>query len=311
MSMKPHLIVNPASGNGRAGREFDGLARALRESVGEFECAFTRSRGDAVTLARELVRGGARFVVGVGGDGTASEVVDGLMGAAPHDAVFGFVPNGTGADLGRTLGWPADWDGAVRLLARGSVRSIDVGRLAYTAHDGSQAIRHFANVAGAGITGRAVQIVEGMGKVLGGPLTFKVGAARALLGWRDPLVRWRVDDGDWHEEPVTAICVCNGRFFGGGMMVAPGAAIDDGLFDVTVWAGLGLADFVLRKRMLYDGRHVQLPNTRTLRARVVEVEPIDARTPVLLDVDGEQPGRLPARFEIVPGALRVRVNPAT
>ncbi len=309
MSIKAHLIVNPASGNGRGGREFDRLAPLLREVVGEFECAFTRGRGDAVALARDLVRGGARLVVGVGGDGTASEVVDGLVGAPPHDAVFGFIASGTGADLGRTLRWPRDAEDAVRLLARGGVRTIDVGRVTYTGHDGGRASRHFVNVADCGIPGRTVEIVEGMGKALGGPMTFKLGAARALLGWRDPVVRWRADGGEWREERVTAICVCNGRFFGGGMMVAPGAAIDDGLFDVTVWSGLGLSDFVLRKRMLYDGRHVQLRNTRTLRARVVEVEPGRDGEPVLLDVDGEQPGRLPARFEIVPGALRVRADP--
>jgi diacylglycerol kinase family enzyme len=118
-------------------------------------------------------------------------------------------------------------------------------------------------------------------------------------------VRWRVDGGPWTEQAITSFSVCNGRFFGGGMQVAPGARLDDGLFDVTVWSGLGLTDFVTKKRRLYDGTHVELPNTRVLRARTVEAEPGPGAR-LLLDVDGEQPGTLPARFTILPGALRVR-----
>jgi diacylglycerol kinase family enzyme len=132
-------------------------------------------------------------------------------------------------------------------------------------------------------------------------------SARALLSWSDRPVRWRADEGPWQEERLTALSVCNGRYFGGGMRVAPDARMDDGLFDVVVWKGLGLADFVTKKRMLYDGTHVELPNTRVLRARTVEAEPLEGAE-VPLDVDGEAPGFLPARFSILPGALRIRVG---
>jgi diacylglycerol kinase family enzyme len=133
-----------------------------------------------------------------------------------------------------------------------------------------------------------------------------IASAKALVGWSDQRVRWRADGGAWQEQAITALSVCNGRFFGGGMQVAPDARIDDGLFDVVVWSGLRIADFVTKRSMLYDGTHVKLPNTHVLRARAVEAEPLDDAA-VLLDVDGEQPGRLPARFSILPGALRVRV----
>jgi diacylglycerol kinase family enzyme len=140
----------------------------------------------------------------------------------------------------------------------------------------------------------------------GGKLAYTLASARALLGYRDQPVRWRVDGGDWVEESVTALAVCNGRYFGAGMMVAPSARMDDGMLDVTVWKGLGFKDFLTKRRMLYDGTHVKLPNTRCLRAREVEAEPRGGAT-VLLDVDGERPGRLPARWRILPSALRVRV----
>jgi len=309
VTSKPFLIVNPMSAAGRTGRHFDRIARAVRAAVGDFECAFTKARGDGSRLAREAVRSGGKLVVAVGGDGTASEVVDGLALGTPRDpdALFGFIPRGTGGDLRRTLGLPQDLDGAARALA--SRRSIvcDLGRVEFVGNGGAPEVRHFVNVAGCGIDGVVTEHVNRGGLRLGGgKLSFMLASARALLGWSDQRVRWRADGGAWQEQAITALTVCNGRFFGGGMKVAPDARIDDGWFDVVVWSGLGITDFVTKRSMLYDGTHVKLPNTRVARARAVEVEPVDDE-PVLLDVDGEQPGRLPARFTMLPGALRVRV----
>lgn len=302
--MKPLLIVNPASAAGRTGRRFDAIAAAVRGAVGELEACFTRAVGDGSALALEAARAGRRLVVAVGGDGTASEVIDGLVHGA-YRGEFGFIPCGTGGDLRRTLAIPRDVEGAARALGAAAPRTIDLGVVEFTGNDGAPARRHFANVASCGLSGVVAGAVNRSSKVLGGPLSFKLAAARGLLGWRDQRVRWRADGGPWTEASVTALSVCNARYFGGGMMVAPGAVLDDGLLDVTVWSGFGLTDFVLRQREIYDGRHVALPNTRTLRARAVEVEPLDG-APVLLEADGEQPGRLPARFGVLPGALTLR-----
>src|SRR5204863_2409482 len=106
--------------------------------------------------------------------------------------------------------------------------------------------------------------------------------------YTDQPVRFRFDGGAWQEDELTALSVCNGRYFGGGMMVAPQARMDDGLFDVTLWRGLGFMDFAIRSKSLYDGTHVKMKNTRTLRAREVEAEPLRGAD-VLIDVDGEQP----------------------
>ncbi len=308
MSAKPFLIVNPKSAAGRTGRHFDRIARAVRAAIGEFECAFTKGPGDGSRLARDAVRSGGKLVVAVGGDGTASEVVDGLVLGTPRDpdALFGFIPRGTGGDLRRTLGLPQDLDEAARALASRRAITCDLGRVEFVSNGGQPEVRHFVNVAGFGIDGVVTDHVNHGLKLGSGKLSFMLASARALLGWSDQRVRWRADGGPWQEQAITALTVCNGRFFGGGMLVAPDAVIDDGLFDVVVWSGLGIVDFVTKRSMLYDGTHVKLPNTRIVRARTVEAEPVDDG-PVLLDVDGEQPGRLPARFTMLPGALRVRV----
>ncbi len=305
--------MNPASGAGSTGRHFDRIARAVRRVLGSFECAFTERRGDAVRLAREAVASGGRLVVAVGGDGTAGEVVDGLVAVleagrpVTPEVLFGCIPRGTGGDLRRTLGWSMDPEKAAQALADGPVRVCDVGCAEYLGHDGERHVRHFANVAGFGISGVVVEEAEKGWKALGGRLGFMVASAKGLLRWSDQPVRYRLDGGPWVEERLTALEVCNGRYFGGGMLVAPDARIDDGLFDVTVWKGLGIGDFLTKRRMLYDGTHVELPNTRTAKARRVEAEPLDGAR-ILLDIDGEQPGVLPARFEILPGALRLRAG---
>ena len=301
--------MNPASGGGRTGRHFDRIAAAVRGACGDFRSVFTTRRGEATDIARQAVGDGERLVVAVGGDGTASEVVDGLAGAGPSldpELLLGCIPHGTGGDLRRSLGWPSAPEEAARALASGLSLPCDVGTVEYTANDGTRRSRHFVNVSSFGVSGRVVQALARGGRLGGGKLTYTLASAKALLGYRDQLVRWRADDGPWVEEPVTALAVCNGRYFGAGMLVAPSARMDDGWLDVTVWKGLGFADFLTKRRMLYDGSHVRLPNTRCLRARVVEAEPVGGAE-VLLDVDGEQPGRLPARWTLRPQALRVRV----
>lgn len=307
--MKPFLIVNPRSAAGRTGRHFDRIAGAVRRAIGDFECAFTRERGDGARLAREAVAAGGKLVVAVGGDGTASEVVDGLTAArraSDADPLFGFVPRGTGGDLRRTLGLPQDLDEAARVLASRNAMICDLGRVELVGHGGEPLVRHFVNVAGFGVAGVVAGEVNRGLKLGGGKLSFMIASAKALVRWSDQRVRWRADGGAWHDEAITSLSVCNGRFFGGGMKVAPEARMDDGLFDVVVWSGLGIVDFLTKKRMLYDGTHVTLENTRVLRARTLEAEAVGDE-PVLMDVDGEQPGRLPARIVILPRALQVRV----
>ncbi|MGC3996965.1 MAG: diacylglycerol kinase family lipid kinase [Anaeromyxobacter sp.] len=308
--MKPYLVVNPASASGRTGRHFDAIAREVRAAVGDFEYAFTERRGDGVRLAQQALAAGGKLVVAVGGDGTASEVIDGLTshtGPRDPEALFGFIPRGTGGDLRRTIGIGGDVAAAARTLASRSVAVLDLGRIEFVGRDGRPQVRHFANVAGFGVSGVVSDHVNTGLKLPSGKLSFMLASARALLTWSDRPVRWRVDGGPWQEERVTALSVCNGRYFGGGMLVAPDARMDDGLFDVVVWQGLGIGDFVLKKHKLYDGTHTELANTRVLRGRTVEAEPAgDVDVP--LDVDGEGPGRLPARVTLLPGALRIRVG---
>ena len=312
--MKPFLIVNPRAANGTTGRHFDDISAAVRAAVGEHGHAFTERPMHASELARRALREGADLVIAVGGDGTMNEVVNGFFEAPGHGdpprpvrpgAALGILPRGTGGDLRRTVGLEGDLRACAPRLT-GERRPIDVGRIDFVDGKGQPTARYFINVAEAGVGSDVVRIANSSSKLLGGKLTFALASLRALAGWRDVPVRWSLDGGPFQEGSVTTFAVANGRCFGGGMVVAPGALLDDGVFHVTIWSGYSLSDFVLRSAAMYDGSHVKLKGTRTATARSVRLEPLPgARGPLDIEADGELIGRLPATFTVVPGVVRL------
>jgi diacylglycerol kinase family enzyme len=181
-----------------------------------------------------------------------------------------------------------------------------VGRVDCEDDQGRPISRYFINVAEVGVGAKVVELVNRSSKALGGKLTFMLASLRALVGWRDLSIRASCDGGPAEELSVTTFAVANGRYFGGGMMVAPGAKLDDGIFDVTIWSGFTLADFILKSGSMYDGSHLKLQGTKTRTARSVRLEPgARAAGPVAVEVDGERIGRLPATFSLLPGALHL------
>jgi YegS/Rv2252/BmrU family lipid kinase len=312
--VKAFVIVNPRSANGATGRHFDDIQAAVRGAVGDHGHAFTERPMHAAELARGALRDGAELVVAVGGDGTISEVVNGFFEeprpgepARPVrlGAALGILPRGTGGDLRRTVGLVGDLRACAPRL-KGEAKAVDVGRIDLLDFKGRPASRYFINVAEAGVGADAVRIANTSTKLLGGKLTFALASLRALIGWKDVAVRWSLDGGPTQEGRVTSFVVANGRCFGGGMIVAPDAKLDDGLFHLTIWSGYKLADFVLRSGSMYDGSHVNLKGTRTTSARSVRLEPgTGATAPIAVEADGELIGRLPATFTVLPGALRL------
>jgi len=304
--LRTFVVVNPAAAAGSTRREWDLIARALRRSIGTFEHAFTDAPGRATALAREALAAGFELIVAVGGDGTAGEVAggffDGTRPTAPS-AILGVIPRGTGCDLARTLYGGSTLEEACARMAGRDARTIDVGHVSFVGRDGRAAERVFLNVLSFGIGGAVVHALQTATKRMGGKLAFMTTTARVLYGYRDQAVTVAFDGGAPRHLVVTNVAVCNARYFGGGMMVAPAAEVDDGVFDVTVWSGIRLRDFVFKQRSLYDGTHVGASHTSVRRARCVDAT---STATVLLDVDGEAAGRLPIRVEILPRALRVK-----
>jgi YegS/Rv2252/BmrU family lipid kinase len=253
-------------------------------------------------LARRTADDGAELIVIVGGDGTVNEAVHGLVQstARPEIAV---IARGTGWDFVRTYGIPRELERAVGIALNGVVREIDVGRVSYRTWAGEEAGGWFANVASVGMSGAIAQRANDTTKALGAKLSYLWATFAVFARWRNSEVRVTVDEetriGRMHD-----VIVANGRYLGGGMMMCPGAEPDDGLFDVLTIGDLTKGDLLLTLPKTYRGKHLPHPKAELLRGAVVTV---DADEPLPIELDGEQPGTTPVRFEVVPKALRLRV----
>ena len=305
--MKTFFVVNPRSANGATGKRWGELAATIARTLSDFGVEFTKGPMDAMHITRTAIRNGYECIVAVGGDGTINEVTNGFFehGKAINPmAALGVLPRGTGGDFRKTFDWDLDSVAAIRRLATPDTRPLDVGLLEYVGHDGRPAQRYFANICSFGVSGKVDQEVNKTSKALGGTVSFMVGSLKALSGWRDRRVTVRFDDGPAERLEVTTLAVANGKYFGGGMKVAPDADVSDGIFDVTIWSGYGLSDFVIRSKGVYSGSHVGWKGTRQVRAKVVRAESDEE---VLIDCDGEQPGKLPCTMTLLAGAIRLKV----
>ncbi len=294
------FLVNPASDGGATGKRWPELAhRAARLGL-EGETLFSERPGHLIELAAAAVDGGAALVVAVGGDGTLNEVVNGIAG---RDVELATIPIGTGMDFVRTYGIPTSFDEAVQVARDGRPRTIDAGLVRYRTWAGDNAERWFANVGSVGMSGAVAQRANGMSKALGGKATFFYALTRVFLEWENTEVTVRLDGAE-RRGRMHDVIVANGVWHGGGMMLAPAAQPDDGLFEVVLIGDVGKVDFLSTAPKIYKGKHVNHPKVEVLRSARVEV---DAAEHLPIEVEGEQVGTTPAAFEVVPGALRVRV----
>lgn len=251
-------------------------------------------------LAQAAAEAHGALLVVVGGDGTVNEVANGV---AESGAEIALLSSGTGEDFGRTHGVPDRFADAVRTVLEGRTRTIDLGRVEC---EGSPS-RFFANVGSAGMSGSVARRANSMSKALGGRATFFYALTREFLVWRNTEVTVELDGGVRREGRLHDVIVANGNFHGGGMRLAPDAQQDDGLFDVVTIGDIDKLDFLTTAPKLYSGRYLSHPKVELWRSSAVAIE---AAEPLPLEVDGEPIGTTPARFEVVPGALRLRVPAA-
>ena len=314
--MLPLVIVNPKSASGATRSNWSAIASDLRTHFGPFQVAFTKGPGDGIELARRHASEGRRFIIACGGDGTINEIANGIL-TSGADCELGIFPSGTGGDFRRTLGIPSELREAARALRDGTTRSIDAGKVTYLNHSGESESRYFLNVSSFGLAASIIERVKGSTSLqwlpidnVRGRASFALSTLQEVVGLDTARVRVKIDDDEEQALTTVNFCVANARYFGGGMMIAPEAKIADGFLDVINIGDINTAKIILKAYTLYRGTHLDLPEVGDRLAKRISARPFDPGEVVHIEVDGELLGKLPAEYELVPNALRVRVPPA-
>lgn len=310
------LVVNPHAGAGRVARILPSIESALRARGAEFKTVRTQGSRDATRLVRAALEGGAAGVAVVGGDGTLSEAAGGFFTetgeAFAKHAWLAPISAGTGGDFRKSIrGHNVDHQGnrvaeVINRMLNATPRPIDAGWLEHVDHRGASDRRAFLNIASFGMGGLVDLLVNQSPKWMGGKAAFFAGSLRALVRYRPMSIRVSVDDGPLRETSILNMMVANGQYFGGGMHAAPKAELDDGRFDVVGLENMTKRDAIVGTPALYNGRILDQRKVTYARAQKVYAEPVRKSDAVLLDIDGEAPGKLPATFEMRPSAFLLR-----
>jgi len=311
--MLPLIIVNPRSAGGSTRESWSGTASDLRAHFGAYNIAFTKAAGDGVNLARNAAEAGREFIIACGGDGTINEVANGIIESG-KDVELGVMPSGTGGDFRRSLGMPQSPRDAARALRDGGTKRMDAGRVTFQGHSGETITRYFLNVSSFGLAASIIERVKSnkaldwlpLGGVRG-RANFALSTLTEVVGLDAITVKVRIDGGEEKLVHTVNFCIANARYFGGGMMIAPNAKMDDGKLDIVNIGDIRTAKVLLNAYTLYNGSHLDLAEVKSTLARRIEIAPVDPDADIHIETDGELPGRLPAVYEIVPAALRVRV----
>jgi YegS/Rv2252/BmrU family lipid kinase len=282
------LIVNPSAGGGRAAKALPAVEARLLALGLAVEVDATRDLGHACELAVGAAQRG-RIVVTLSGDGMLGAVA-GALRAVPG-AVVGVLPGGRGNDFARVAGIALDAEAACDTIAGGTARAIDLGLAGEHPYIG---------IASLGFDSEANRIANEAPSQLG-QLVYLYGALRAVAAWKPAAFTVEVD-GERVQFSGWSVAVANSKAYGGGMLVAPDAELDDGALDVVLSAQTSKGHFLRALPKVFKGDHVHDPSVTVLRGAEVRV---DADRPFTVYADGDPVGELPMTFRALPGALQV------
>jgi YegS/Rv2252/BmrU family lipid kinase len=304
---KISFIVNPNAGMGSAAKQWP-LIKAMAENhFGSFSFHFTTGTGDATKLARAALQNRSELIICVGGDGTLNEVVNGFFEndhLIHREAMLGLIPNGTGCDLIKTIPISRRLEKAMQVIVEGHARPLDLGRLSFKDHRGQWTSRYFHNVTSFGLGGEVVERANRTTKVFGGFVSFIWATLISVMLHRKKRIKLRIDDQPEASIVALNIAVANGQYHGGGMWIAPGASAYDGLLNVTMVGNLTLPQVFWHLPKLYNGKIFELKEVQSVSCRSIHAY---SEEKVLLEMDGEQPGQLPAKIDMVPAAISLIV----
>jgi len=304
------FIVNPASAGGHTLERWNEVTPKLEAANFDYDVKFTEKRGCGVSFAKEAAVAHVYDVlVSVGGDGTANEVVNGLMlsdtsyDELPAVTIF---PSGTGSDSVRTLGIPKDLEGFVRMVEASVPKLVDVGVAEFVRAGAVRGVRYFLNACDVGIGATVANTVNSMNE----DNEKKSGKGKYFRSIVEQVFKFKafdatyVADGKYYEIKKTVIvAVCNGMFFGGGVKISPVSRMDDGVLELVASNNVSKIGLMGLVSKVYSGSHVGHPKVKFQREHGFEIQ---LAMPQLLETDGEVQGVVTeVNFKVLPRVLKV------
>ncbi len=308
MSLKTQVIVNPESNQGRTKKRWKRIKEALKSFLKEFKYEFTEKPLQAVEISRSAIKEGIELIVGVGGDGTINEIANGFFEQEKPinpETALGIIPSGTGSDFSKSLHIPLGLRNALRVITQAPSNRIDIGKVTYRNHFASEVERFFLNVSDFGIGGEVVYKMNQERMEKKASSYFKC-LVSTFMSYTNKKLNISVDGEELPVDEYMVGAIANGRIFGKGMKVAPEASLDDGMFDLVLVRKMKKLEFFRNIFRIYTGTHLSHPKISLIRGTKIEVAPADMEERILIEVDGEQVGSLPATFEILPQRLLVK-----
>lgn len=300
-------IVNPNSGKGRTKKNWPNLYQRLRHSDVDIEYEYTSRPEEGAVLAEQAQINGFRKIIAVGGDGTVNEVLNGLFNdnrLIHEDTKFAILEHGTGSDFVRSFQQKKGIDNFIKLLRRNKTERVDIGRIDYTSGQGDDKTRYFVNALNIGIGAEVVERVNNRNKALSSKLSYFTGTISTLLNFKRVDVMCTLGNGERIEDRFSGIVICNGRYIGGGMHIAPQAQISDGRFDVVFIKDISNLKLFTKFPTIYFGKHINLPEIAIYQTEKLTLH---TKENSLLEADGEIVGFTPFECQIVPKALTLLV----
>lgn len=307
MFKKIFVIANITAGYYTAYRKLRHVKNSLRAVGIEPIMKLTRYRYHAKELAQEAIKNSVDLIISIGGDGTINEILNGIMECRTESnalPALGIISMGTGADLCRTLNIPFDYKKAIEIIKKGKTILMDIGlvRLRYQNH---QWQRYFMNVFDIGLGGNVVRIANHIPKSFGGFLTFLISSLVGLLVSKPLDLEIYADNRLITQGSISIIGATNGKYFGGGMKIAPMASINDGYLEVLYVKNTNIFKFIYKVLLpVYEARHLLYKNLFHFPTKNLKIL---SKGIFLADIDGEEEKAEEVEVSIIPGAIKIIV----
>ncbi len=305
--LKTQVIVNPVSNQGKTQKRWSQIKEALRTFLKEYKYEFTEKPQQAIEISRVAIKEGTELIVGVGGDGTINEIANGFyenQNIINPEAVLGIMPSGTGCDFSRSLNIPSCFKRALEIITQPKTLKIDIGRIRFKSHENKDNERLFLNVTDFGIGGEVVEHMN-INRMKHKAAHYFKSVITTFMKYSSKRLLIRIDGKDIPVDDYMIGAVANGKIFGKGMKIAPEAELNDGLFDFILIKKMTKVEFFKNFIKLYMGTHMSHPKVEMLHGKRIEAVSVGDQK-VLIEVDGEQLGKLPAVFDIIPHSLLVK-----